>query len=60
MQSSSYELSPPVANSVYVKKKNVYVKNSFDYIKNNDSSGVRCWSSFDPSLKCFACHNEEL
>ena len=39
MQSSSHELSSPVADSVYVKY--IYVKNPFAYAGIDDSFGVK-------------------
>ena len=40
MQSSSHDLSTPVADSVYV---NTYFKNIFAYIEKTDNSGIRHW-----------------
>ena len=39
MKSSFYEMSTPVADSVYIK--NIFIKNPFTYTEKYDSSGVR-------------------
>ena len=65
MQSSSHELSSPIADSVYVKK---YLrKNSFTYAEKDDSYGLRYptdvrSAGFQSQVEAYrvSSHSEEL
>ena len=64
MQSSSYELSTPVADRVYV---NIYLKNPFTYAEIDNSSEVIYPTDeklggfrFQREASCMSSHNEEL